>query len=162
MQTNYKPGNRDQRPIDLAIQTLERLQLHLPGASLADTKKSGNTFNLTTGDFGKYITKTDDTIVKGVSGTTVAGLEANHRLVVESVHFSEGVTLGANAQVVFTACTFDKPIVVASGGKVLVSNSVFGPKANIQNAGIAANAGATNTIRQGPIHTNTTVIFEVV
>jgi len=161
MQTNYKPGAVNQRPVDLAVEKLNRLRLSEPGATLADTRKQGNTFNLTAGDFGRYVTSTDGTVLKGCPGTNVAGLTSNHRLTVDGVHFADTVELGAAASVVFNSCTFAKPITVKSGGKAMVTNSVFGTSANIQNAGIAANCCSANNIRKGPAHTNTTILFEV-
>ena len=50
---SFFTSDKNQRPTDLNTQAVVALQLSLPGASLADTKTSNNTFNLTGGTFAK-------------------------------------------------------------------------------------------------------------
>lgn len=157
MQTIFR-DDANQRPIDLAVQALNQLRLQLPGASLKDTKRQNNAFNLTAGSFGRYVTSSDDTVLSG-NITYMAGLTAGHRLIVSDIHFTDTVLLLASAKVLFQNCIFDKAVSVDAGGKAVFTNCGF--TENVVNAGAMADVGISNCWRLGAAHVNCTILFEL-
>ncbi|CAB4161918.1 hypothetical protein UFOVP777_11 [uncultured Caudovirales phage] len=157
MQTLFQ-NDKNQRPLDLAIQAINQLRLMLPGASLRDAKKQNNTFNLAAGTFGRYSTSTDDTVLSG-NTSYMDGLTAGHRLIVSGMHFTGSVLVLASGKVLFQNCIFDTPVTVDAGGKATFTNCGF--KENVVNAGAVANVGICNGWRLGAAHVNTTITFEL-
>ncbi len=148
----------NQRPQDIVNQSINGLQLVPVRGQLVDTKKANNTFNLPSSTFPFYKTSSDDTSISG-NNSEMEGLEANHRLKVSGVRFTDTVTLKSQAVAMFTNCYFTKQVVVESGGRATFSDCVFAE--NVNNAGAVGNVGILGCTRLGAMHINVTIIFEV-
>jgi len=158
METLWTPSS-NQRPLDLAVKTVDSMRLALPGANLKDIKRDANTFQLTNDKFAKYVSSTQDTIIQGMN-SQMAGLSTEHRIAIFGVRFLDTVTIGVSGRVVFTNCVFDKQVIIISGGRASFTNCTF--KSNIDNTlGLAVDVGVIGCLRLGPVHLNVTIIYEI-
>lgn len=100
----------------------------------------------TTGLLGKgtYLgaTLTSEVDVAGVPGATVAGavLFDGSTGVVRDVTFEAAVRLTATANMLFLGCVFEVPVVVDSGGVVVMNGCFLYGTAAVTNAGAVGNA----------------------
>jgi hypothetical protein len=79
---------------------------------------------------------------------------------VQQVEFTAQVTLLPTAVVLFNGCRFLGPVVMQAGARASFNGCWFVDQANVQNAGLAADAGIVGCI--SPVaHVNVTTIFSL-
>lgn len=79
---------------------------------------------------------------------------------VQQVEFTGQVTLLPTAVVLFNGCRFLQPVIMQAGARASFNGCWFVNQANVQNAGLAADAGIVGCV--SPVaHVNATTIFSL-
>lgn len=99
-------------------------------------------------------------VLQACGPVTMGPTQLAQQTQVQQVEFTEQVTLTPTSVVLFNGCRFNQPVIMQAGARASFNGCWFVGTANVQNAGLAADAGIVGCISP-TAHVNVTTIFSL-